>query len=640
MGNKEYQVIKFLEEQQHWSTAAQISSALKCSARSIKTYIANINSDYPNFILSSREGFKISDRSCLPAILNELSVSPIPQTPEKRKAYILKALLIEHQALNLDVLADELYISPITLMNEISKIKLDLIDFDLVFRTKNNVAYIDGLEKNKKKMISHLIYEETKDYFSNLDMVQDYFIRFDLKMIRKIVIDALLANHYFIDDFSLINFIFHIGITLERSILRPTDRYELYESTAPVMINPHITLILNEICKQINHQFSYKFTDNEVYDLSLILMTRIVSKDVTHMESSRLTAILSPEIWALTDTIQKMVRETFYVNLNNQDFIIRFSLHLKNLLIRLENGIDLRNPQFSSIKNTYPYIYDVSVFIANIITQKKGFLLTEDEISYIALHLGVLIEEQKALRDKIKVVVLCPQYYSSHLKLVKKINAIFEESLIITGIITFQDDLATCSDYDFIISTVPLQKSDGKPYIHSSGYLDNKDIGNIVTMIEDIKKARVRSTLENKLKYMFKKELFFYNPSFTDEKDAINEMSDSLHMAGCVELIFKEKLFEREAISSSAYQNVAMPHPLEMHARETAIAVSIHPKGINWNGTTVNIVFMLAINEEDRILFKDIFDFVTEIIFNKKYFQNIMCTKTYDEFIKLLVSYV
>ncbi len=132
--------------------------------------------------------------------------------------------------------------------------------------------------------------------------------------------------------------------------------------------------------------------------------------------------------------------------------------------------------------------------------------------------------------------------------------------------------------------------------------------------------------------------MFFYNPGFSNKEDAINYLSNALNKFGYVDSSFRERIYERERISPSAYLNIAIPHPLEMSAFSTAIAVSIHPTPINWNQNKVNFVFMLAINEEDRILFRDIFDFVTEIILNKKYFEALLKTKTYEDFINLLIT--
>ncbi len=639
MQNKELQVLNYLKNQNDWSTAAHIASHLGFSVRSVKTYISNINSTYPDIISSSRDGFFISDKDRLIPILNNAS-SQIPQSAYSRQAYILKVLLLQNETKNLDDLANELCISVATLNNEIVKIKAELMNFDLVFKTKNNYASIDGLEKNKKRMISHLIYNETKDNFSSLELIQSYLPEIDLRIVRHIVTDKLLSNHYFIDDFSLTNFILHIGITMERSRNCPAAN-EHHEASNTISIAEPVTKLLREICDSLEKLFSFHFTEGDFYNLALLLMTRLVHENIDQLDISKVNEIVGPRISALMELIQNRVRRVFYINLNNQDFIIRFSLHLYNMMIRLENDIPVRNPQLTPIKNSYPYIYDVSVFIANIITKEMKHAVSEDEIAYIALHIGVLIEEQKALRDKVKVLVVCPNYYSTQQRMIKKIYTIFEDSILLSGVVTSQDELGNFPDYDCIISTIQISQPLSVPVTLISDFISNKDISNIISVIDDIKKERVRSKLENKLKFIFKKELFLYSPdNFSDQTGAIETLSSALEKEGYVDHTFREKLYERERLSSSAYINIALPHPIDMCALSTAIAVSIHPSPIEWNGNKVHVVFMLAIHEEDRILFRDIFDLVTEILLNKKNFQSLLNTKTYEDFIKMLISSV
>lgn len=145
--------------------------------------------------------------------------------------------------------------------------------------------------------------------------------------------------------------------------------------------------------------------------------------------------------------------------------------------------------------------------------------------------------------------------------------------------------------------------------------------------------------LRNKLTYLFKEELFYYDRKFKDNLDAISTLADALEQGGYVDSSFKEKLFEREKLSSSAYANIAIPHPLELCARNTAIAVSIHPFPISWNENKVNIVFMLAVTKEDHLLFQDIFQFVTEVVSEPSNLSQILSASTYEEFINILLAF-
>lgn len=639
MKDKELTILKFLSTQESWTTSFSMSALLNISVRTIKSYIRDINSEIPNLIESSRHGYIVRDKKLLAKVISSIKEPSIPQTVEDRKKFILRKLLLETSVYNLDRLAAEMFISPVTLQNELSKLKTELADFELTIRTKNNLASIDGQEINKKKLISKLIYEDSKDSFLSIELMQSYLPRFDLAVVKKIVSDNLRKHRYFMDDFSLLNLVLHIAITMERRLIQNTNVVDASSSNWSSLVNAHIQEMVLAITRQVENQFSVNFNDSEIYSFALLVMTRAISDSINEINMDQLSEFVGQDIIRLISLIQTRTKETYNITITNPDFTVRFALHIKNLLIRLQHNIVLRNPQMPDIKNSYPFIYDVSVFIANIITQEKDCILTEDEISYIALHLGVLIEEKKALKHEVRAVLINPQYFIKSVDIVDRLVSMFTDNLMITGIVSDKNELEAYSDYDLIITTIPFVAYPGKPFIQISAYLTNKDILAVSQKIEEVLKDRVKTKVKSKLKVIFKEELFFAGEDFKDQTDAINVMADALEEQGYVDNTFKEKLFEREQVSSSAYVNIAMPHPLEMCARSSAIAVSLHPNAIAWNSNKVNIIFMLAINIRDRLFYKDIFDFITEVISEERKLKALLDVKTYDDFITTLVSF-
>lgn len=638
MKSKELKVIDYLQEQKDWATSSQICLSLSISRRTLQSYIKNINLEHNGLILSSRDGFKLNLTDQIIDQIENIESISIPQTIEERRKYIFKELLIKNTEKSLDELAEELCISSTTLNNELVKLKLELAKYDLVFKTKNNIATIEGYEKNKKKLLSDLIYKDS-DSFLSLDLIQSYLPIFDLKDVKKIVLDSLQEFEYFIDDFSLLNLVMHIAITMERRRLtsKPMVHRQVYSKT--IKINAHITQIIDKISKDISEKYQIHITEADQYDLSLLIMTRVFNIDPQTISTDELKFIVGIDVMNLVEEIKQKTLHSFYVRLDNHDFVVRFSLHIRNLLIRLDNHIVLRNPQMINIKMTYPFIYDISVFIANIIQQSKNIHLSEDEIAYIALHIGVLIEEQKAIENKLKVVILNPTYYSNSYKILKKCLKIFQDSIIIGDVISDESELSDIQDYDLLITTIQPSLSNRKPYIITTDYMSNKDIANIAQSIDEVLSSRKVQRLESKLKVLFKEDCFSTTNQFDNCSQAIELMTKQLEINGFVDSYFKQKIYEREEISSSAFGNIAMPHPLEMCSKKSAIAVSIHKKAFLWNQTNVNIVFMLAIHDTDRMLFKDIFDFLTDIIADDRKLNTLIQVNTFQEFIRKIASY-
>ncbi|MDR0721060.1 MAG: PTS sugar transporter subunit IIA [Treponema sp.] len=639
MNEKEKIILKLLITQDGWLTSFSISSLLGISVRSVKSYIGDINTVYPGLVVSSRKGFFVEDKKRLAGILQTAKSGVLRQQGvEDRKKYILQKLLLEQEQYDLDIFADELAVSPVTLIKELSRLNGELAEYELSLKTRNNLASITGPEANKKKMISKLIYEDARESFLSIRIIQDYLPHYDLAELRKIVFSCLRKHRYFMDDFSIMNLILHIAITMERHGLCGVE-IDGGKEKPGTFVNAHIRAIMTDIAEGLHEKFDMEFTQWETHDFSLLVMASVIKDSVDKIRAGDIEEAVGEEVMRLVKTIQRKTGELFNITLTDPDFTVRFTLHVRNLLIRLENKIRLRNPQASVIKNMYPFIYDVSVYIASIIAGETGHVLSEDEISYIALHLGVLIEENNNMKNKVRAVLLNPQYFYSSMELVEKISQTFEDNLHITGIVSLEDELENYSDYDLIISTIPLAGFPGTSFIHVSRHLNNRDILAVYGKIADILKMRIKAKMEARLKQIFHEELFYANPGFRDQNDAITVMAGDLVKCGYVDTDFGEKLFQREKVSSSAYTNIAMPHPLEMCALSSVVGVSLHPHGIAWNNTRVNIVFLLAINTRDRLFFKDIFDFITEIISDEHNLKVILEAKTFDRFIDILVSF-
>ena len=150
------QLVKALLES--GSNATALAEKLNVSSRSIKTYVKEINSEYENAILSSRNGYEIQKETGI-KILESLT-NDLPQTSNERVYYIITKLLNHSYTLPINVydLCDELYISSSTIKNDLLKVKRKLSKFDLQLVTKGDFISAEGLEKNKRHLLSSILY--------------------------------------------------------------------------------------------------------------------------------------------------------------------------------------------------------------------------------------------------------------------------------------------------------------------------------------------------------------------------------------------------------------------------------------------------------------------------------------------------
>lgn len=629
MSRNEMQVIELLYRQTDWITAAFLSSQLQCSIRSIKNYIAAINDEHPGLIISSRSGYMIVDRQAALQLLESKGTSSsLPQDARERKSWLLRKLLLNGERTGLDALSSELCISYYTLLSLLDGLKSTLSNYDLTLKTKNDCVWISGAEKNKKNLLIDMVYEEIPNFYGNTSLLQTYLPHVDPDAIRRILDSELKESHCFIDDFSKIYLVLYIGVTLEQYLAHGSapSAHPLPKISAA----PQIHQIAERLIQAIHTYSQVTLSESDVRDLAIMISSR------TQTEGR--ASVTDPSAERLMDAIQNRIRHIFNISLSDVHFLTMLTLHLESLQIRLKDNLKLKNPQLTAIKESYPYMYEIAVAVAEVIEKETGYPVPEDEIAYLAMYIGIMIDYQKNLEFKVKTVLFCPQYYSMGASLADKINHIFEDKMILTDVITDSSVLNQITDFDLIISTVPL-RFHGKNSKYISTHMKSGEIIEINTELDRIYGMKMRQHFYDNLSALFQEELFFYNMPFHSKEEAILFLCGKLMDLGIVDASFTDKVFEREKLSPSAFANIAIPHPIDMCAKSSSIVTVILPDGMPWGKNTVNLIFMLAVCDEDTVLFKDIFSFVTDFINNPRNVRSLMNVKDYHGFMDTLLSF-
>ena len=119
---------------------------------------------------------------------------------------------------------------------------------------------------------------------------------------------------------------------------------------------------------------------------------------------------LGPQATQLLDTIISRVRDRYGINLDDRVFMSRFGLHLRHLLERADLGVVLPGRTSLRIKDEHPFLDLMARYVAALVEESTSAPLPEAEVSYIALHLGVQIERQKADFSHVTYVLVAHEY--------------------------------------------------------------------------------------------------------------------------------------------------------------------------------------------------------------------------------------
>lgn len=635
MKPKIIKLIRILSDYTEFVTASSLAANMDVSTRSIKSYIQEINSVYPEAIESSREGYRI-DKQAARRILEE-SGTHIPQSSQERIVYIINSLIKSDTSVNTYDLCDEMFISYSTIKNDLQAVKSKLRKYDLQLNNNHDNLTVSGLEKNKRRLLSSILYDESNVNFVNLETIQNIFPEIEIELIKDSLLEIFDRFHYFVNDYSLINLVLHITIAIDRIRNRNVNTEDIRDMPP---ISSHEYELARNIARKIEEDFRIEYNQAEVYELALLLISRATAIDYQSITVSNLEDFITPECLALVKELISDVNSFYYIDLTEPEFLIRFALHIRNLLQRSKNNYFSRNPLTEEIKTSCPLIYDVSVCLSSTIKERTGISINDDEIAYIAFHLGSTLAAQKNLSEKVTAALYCPSYYDTNVKLTDTINRHFSSELLITNIFTEERELEKTGKNDLVLSTVPLNSVIQLPLLQISPFFTEKDVQSLRRQLTEIKTNKRRKQFREYLEYLIVPEFFERRDDLTDYDQVVRHMVGKMVSMGYVDEDFEQDIRAREQLSATAFQDFAIPHAMKMRAHRTGINVLISDTPVKWGDKQVRIVLMLCFNRDERFIFNEIFEPLTMVLSSRENVKRLVTAGDYQEFIGMLAGFM
>lgn len=611
MNKKQLDMIRFLSIQNRAVSGKEIAKALNVTTRSVKNYVHSINGSYgKNIITSSRNGYELHSNEIL-SLLSFQNNTKIPQTQEERSFYIIKQLIL-NQCTKLDLfsLSDTLCVSYSTVKAVISKMNKIFSAYHIEFLCENDHVYINGFEKDKRRLISYVINEEAKNSYINLEMLQKNFSNIDIDTLQKIIYQTFKKYKFYLNDFAALNLLLHLLIMIDREL--NGNKLDTGESEF-IFNSPQEEMFLNSLKQQIEQQYNIKFNDYEYFELYMLF--RANANFSLDASNSSLKKVVGEDILTLTKTYVEEINNLYMIDLSSNTFTTPFALHLKNLIFRGKTGRFTKNPMTYAIKNNSPIVFDIAIYIALDLMKRYNFLIDEDETAFLAIHIGAEIERQTANTYKIPSILVCPNYYDMASGILNTLMMNFGNQLNLICSVADEDQLKRKlqeQNISIIFTTIPLTQHDFYSKIKvvpiSPLNLTNQfdTIQSVILKeIEDEKNLELSTNFH----IFFEKDLFLYDDNISSSKEQVlASLCDKLIEKNYVDPNFYENVCRRENAATTAFGDIAIPHSVEMDAIKTSIAVMISNNGIHWGSNTVYIIFLLAINKADKREFRNIYE--------------------------------
>ena len=586
-----------------------------CKWGFIKNYYKNLSID--NKIESSNKGYHFIDGA--------KKINEDYEDTKKGRLFLFLNKLISNGSYNIFDLSQDMYLSESTL-KEIGKLAAEYTKrFDVNIYLKGDDFIIEGEEINKRHILSDMIYKESEGSFISQSTLNAYFPAMKTDDIFTIV-EVCARNHdIYINTFDLSNIVLHISIAIERI----SDDSKIEQI---VNVKEGASLFATDVLSSVEQEMQVQFSENEKNFLSLI-----IDAAISRWNSKTLLEKVPASVQSLLNDIENYIFHTYRVNLKKNNFSDQLAIHVTRLIQRLEEGTVVHNPMLNDMKISSPTIYECAVLVADRVGEYVHKPVPDSEIAYIAMHIGNAIAEQIAENKRITTVVLAPNYQNSLMETIDRINKTFSELTIVK---TVSDEKDIPDNVDFIISIGKIIQSD-IPNINISIFLTSNDIKKINLKIQDVRTLKETNVFDQNLYDFFDKRFFEINNNYNNRDEVIDHIFETFYDNGVVKQEYRNALFDREKMSSTAFGNIAIPHSIKMNAIKTKAFVLINQKGIWWDDKNkVNIVIALAVMKDDVKMFRDIFDKVSDVMIDAQHVAELVSCKTYEEFFNKLRSMI
>ncbi|MFD5226833.1 BglG family transcription antiterminator [Microbacterium sp. NPDC058342] len=629
------QLLAVLRRQDSWATAASLADQLGVTPRSIRSYVAALNARTPgrDAVESGPAGYRAGARAA-----DAAGTPDALGTPRARLHRLARTLIDESDGIDVHQTALALHVSETTLENDLARVRSLLEGGDVRLERERDRVRLRGDEQALRRLLSRLAQDEMDAGPLRADALQRALEPeavparavgpFKAELVRE-----LGELGYYVNELAISDVLLHITIAAERvAVGRPLEQRVDIADDAVAAVGESITRLAAE-------HFGVTLGDGDREHLADLVLTRVVTPGEQRM--GRTPRRVDDEVQQAVRAEIEQAAHDYQVDLVDESFIVRLSLHVQNLLRRSQEQAWTRNPLTQSLKSSYPMIFDVAVSIASGLHDRLGVPLQEDEIAYIAMHVGGRLERSRTADAILTATIVCPGYRELQELLRSSVDRSLGRLIEVVRVDTSVDPDWDALDTDLVLSMIPGPGSDER-VVRINPFLAESDIERVQQAAARIRRARRLSRLREELQRYFSADAFLVPVPDVGEERIIRMLGGMLTDSGLIGEDYVENTIARERMSSTAFTDaLAVPHALQMTARRTAIAIGIADGSVAWGGGRVQVVALAAFSETDRDAFQTVFEQFVEVFSERDSVQRIVRRASgFDAFLDELVAVI
>lgn len=623
---KEKELIDYLSKKKRWVTSDELAEFSKCTTRTIRNRVAKINQNQPELISTSHLGYQLNAEVKL----------PVGGTEDRKSRIFLELLKHSSEGVDFYELAEKLFISESTLKNDIQQLKKEITNEAIQIIFEQEYIKLTGPERAKRRYLISLLYNESDLQEKLKASIQQMIGYISLEKLQQTIQDVLSDHNIQINQYSLNNMVLHFAISIERIRQGHSLKKSLNRDSA--QRNAEF-LIAEEISNKLAQQYDIHFSHAELEQLSLLFIG-MQNESLMNENSQQLSNFVNQKIITALQDVLTEVEQTYLVELHDEEFFNKLAIHLQSLYYRSHYETFTRNSSLLDLKTAYPLTYDLAVYISSLIQDRLDIWFNDDEISFIALHIGSFLETQKHFRNQVTIQLIVNDYHDIAENLSKQIEERFGETI---NLLVTEKWKAAKGNYDLLLTTDRETASEyaGSVFIHP--FLTNKDVKKIEKRINSLKSQREKRRMYQAIEKFILPELYFnqIDPAGLEPFEIRKQINQRMIEEDFVDDQFFERVEKRERMSPTSFPSgIAVPHSVELEAQRSGVAIMTLQEPLVWADHTIKLIAYIAINKNEANEFNNFFETFIEIVSEPINTKQLSMSEDYDEFILRLKSMV
>lgn len=622
---RQARIISYILSQKEYVTSEVLAKKIGVSSRTIKNDMKSILQIQDligiKIISSVKQGYKIEcfDNDKLDLFLNTDNILDFNSRQNRLRFIILQMLTNDHCS-KMRLMTD-MNVSDSTLNKDIAVVKQMLLDDNvrISFNQKNGIDVFGSETDIRKAIAKYIDIDYSSIYQYNALFFDNKIKDEDIKYLTDRFIEILHKHRIEIIGVQITSIIIHMIIMIYR-IRHGFNIVQFFKPSVKPASEAESETV-DGLANVISDYYQIQLSDEERMYLQYILMGK-------GFRSQEIDADVQKTMLETFETIQDFYGICFKVD---DDASVALYVHTVTMIDRLQHGITIDKSIVAYVRDQFVLAYEMAIIYQKNLKKVCNLNITDEEVCYLAVHFGALIEKYKQ-KDSIPKVVLITEVNNGHVLLLKNsLNSFFGNHINIIKLLSpYELSCLEALDYDYVFTTEKLPE-----HLHSKCLL-----------IPPLLDKRALQTIDRYMKTQISIHELFSEQTFsilTEKKDAKACITEMLTHSKQLNLISDVNRFlimtmEREELQSTKFNDLlALPHPIRPEANKNFIYVVINRQQIKWfDDSIAKLVLFIGIKADEKDNVRSIFDVIAKISSSKELIENLINVNSFTEFIKLI----